>query len=82
MDSLTPLFTRVTAGGATLDVVNFAFAVVAPDGSVYLPPKVDPARLHAVVGKRLDNPGLKVVLSIGGWGAGNFSEAVASEASR
>lgn len=65
-----------------LDVVNFAFAVVAPDGRVYLPETVDPARLHAVVAKRMDNPGLKVVLSIGGWGAGNFSEAAASVAAR
>ena len=65
-----------------LDVVNFAFAVVAPDGRVYLPETVDPARLHAVVAKRMDNPALKVVLSIGGWGAGNFSEAAASTAAR
>ena len=78
MDSPEPL----QLSAQKLDVVNFAFAVVAPDGSVYLPPKVDPARLHAVAGKRLDNPGLKVVLSVGGWGAGNFSEAVATASAR
>ncbi len=67
---------------AQLDVVNFAFAKVAPDGSVYLPDKVDPAHVHALVAHRADNPALKIVLSIGGWGAGNFSEAAATEAAR
>jgi len=78
MDRPTPL--QLTA--AKLDVVNFAFAKVGDDGRAYLPDTVDPARLRAITGKRMDNPGLKVVLSIGGWGAGNFSEAVASEAAR
>lgn len=67
---------------AQLDVVNFAFAKVAPDGSVYLPDKVDPAHVHALVAHRADNLALKIVLSIGGWGAGNFSEAAATEAAR
>ncbi|MGB3393518.1 MAG: glycoside hydrolase family 18 protein [Stenotrophomonas sp.] len=78
MDSPAPL--QLTA--SKLDVVNFAFAVVAADGSVHLPGTVDPARLRAVVGKRIDNPKLQVVLSIGGWGAGNFSEAAATAAAR
>ncbi|MCD9088506.1 glycoside hydrolase family 18 protein [Stenotrophomonas sp. SY1] len=78
MDGPAPL--QLTA--EKLDVVNFAFAVVRPDGSVYLPDNVDPARLHALVGKRADNPSLQIVLSIGGWGAGNFSEAAASDAAR
>ncbi|MGH8158507.1 MAG: glycoside hydrolase family 18 protein [Rhodanobacter sp.] len=78
MDSNAPL--QLTA--AKLDVINFAFAKVKPDGSVYLPEYVDPAHLHAVVAKRADNPLLQIVLSIGGWGAGNFSEAAATEAAR
>ena len=78
MDSPAPL--QLTA--SKLDVVNFAFAKVRPDGSVHLPAEVDPARLHAVVAKRADNPALQVVLSIGGWEAGNFSEAAATEAAR
>jgi len=65
-----------------LDVANFAFAKVAADGSVYLPASVAPARLQALAARRAANPALKVVLSIGGWGAGNFSEAAASEAAR
>ena len=65
-----------------LDVANFAFAKVTADGSVYLPPQVAPERLRALVARRSINPELKVVLSIGGWGAGNFSEAAASEAAR
>ncbi|KQN97986.1 MULTISPECIES: glycoside hydrolase family 18 protein [Stenotrophomonas] len=67
---------------AQLDVVNFAFARVAPDGSVYLPDTVDPAQVHALVAHRTVNPALKIVLSIGGWGAGNFSEAAATAAAR
>ncbi len=78
MDSAAPL--QLSAN--KLDVVNFAFAHVQPDGSVYLPAFVDPARLHAVVAKRADNPSLQIVLSIGGWEAGNFSEAAASDAAR
>ncbi|MCL7714794.1 chitinase [Stenotrophomonas sp. CPCC 101365] len=65
-----------------LDVVNFAFAKVAADGTIVLPPEVDPARLHALVGQRARNPRLQIVLSIGGWGAGNFSEAAATAAAR
>jgi len=78
MDSPAPL----QLSAQKLDVVNFAFAVVKPDGSVYLPENVDPARLHAVVAKRADNPSLQIVLSIGGWGAGNFSEAAATAPAR
>ncbi|MEN5210268.1 glycoside hydrolase family 18 protein [Stenotrophomonas terrae] len=78
MDSPAPL----QLSAQKLDVVNFAFALVKPDGSVYLPESVDPARLHAVVAKRADNPALQIVLSIGGWGAGNFSEAAASASAR
>ena len=78
MDSPAPL----QLSAQKLDVVNFAFALVKPDGSVYLPESVDPARLQAVVAKRADNPALQIVLSIGGWGAGNFSEAAASAPAR
>jgi chitinase len=35
-----------------------------------------------LVGLRDKNPDLKVMLSIGGWGSGNFSEMAASEANR
>ncbi len=78
MDSPAPL----QLSAHKLDVVNFAFALVRPDGSVYLPGYVAPERLQAVVGKRADNPSLQIVLSIGGWEAGNFSEAAATDAAR
>lgn len=65
-----------------LDVVNFAFAHVSVDGQVFLPESVNPENLRAVVAKRAQNPSLQIVLSIGGWGAGNFSEAAASAAAR
>ena len=41
-----------------------------------------PSRLTSIVGLKKDKPALKVLLSIGGWGAGNFSEMAASEAHR
>jgi chitinase len=39
----------------------------------------NPERLHRVVALRQENPELKVLLSIGGWGAGRFSEMAASD---
>ena len=65
-----------------LDVVNFAFARVNPEHEVFLPRDTAPASLAALTALRKDNPELKVVLSIGGWGAGNFSEAAATADAR
>ncbi len=41
-----------------------------------------PSRLTTIAGLKKDKPALKVLLSIGGWGAGNFSEMAASETHR
>ncbi|HEY0333530.1 MAG TPA: glycosyl hydrolase family 18 protein [Stenotrophomonas sp.] len=65
-----------------LDVVNFAFAQVDPQQRVFLPDPHAPANLHKLVALRARQPSLRIVLSIGGWGAGNFSEAASDEASR
>ncbi|HET7063787.1 MAG TPA: glycoside hydrolase family 18 protein [Rudaea sp.] len=65
-----------------LTAVNFAFAHVGSDGRVAL----DQAgaaealvRLHAL---RMRNPRLKILVSIGGWGADGFSDAASTDASR
>ncbi|MGH8025339.1 MAG: glycoside hydrolase family 18 protein [Pseudoxanthomonas sp.] len=65
-----------------LDVINFAFARVNPAHEVFLPHPTAERSLAGLVALRKINPELKVLLSIGGWGAGNFSEAASSEAAR
>lgn len=63
-----------------LDVLNFAFAVVR-DGRVVLPDDAA-TRLDQRIALKQDHPHLKVVVSVGGWGAGGFSEAAATPAAR
>jgi chitinase len=65
-----------------LDVINFAFAVVDAQHRVHLPDADGPRTLDRLVKLRRDNPELKIVLSIGGWSAGNFSEAAATAQAR
>ena len=65
-----------------LDVINFAFAQVNPAHEVFLPRETAAASLAGLVALREDNPDLKVLLSIGGWGAGNFSEAALTDTAR
>lgn len=65
-----------------LDVINFAFAEVNPAHEVFLPRETAARSLAGLVALRRTNPDLKVLLSIGGWGAGNFSEAALTDASR
>jgi len=65
-----------------LDVVNFAFAKVDPQHRVFLPSATAPDNLRQLVALRARQPSLRIVLSVGGWGAGNFSEAVHDAAAR
>ena len=52
--------------------INYAFALIKDDFETLDVKKPD--RLQQVVALKKRNPDLKVVLSVGGWGAGNFSE--------
>jgi len=65
-----------------LDVINFAFAQVDPGHRVFLPAATAPANLRQLVALRARQPSLRIVLSIGGWGADHFSEAAAGPAAR
>jgi chitinase len=75
-----PQLPPISAG--KLDAINFAFAKLDATGAAYLPGDTAAHSLAALTALRADNPALKVLLSIGGWGAGNFSEAALTPASR
>jgi chitinase len=75
-----PTLPKISAN--KLDVVNFAFAEVNPAHEVFLPKETAARSLAGLVALRKINPDLKVLLSIGGWGAGHFSEAALTDASR
>ena len=61
--------------------VNYAFAKVHVDEAVLEDPDA-PANLARLVALKRLHPGLKVILSIGGWGAEWFSDAALTPASR
>jgi chitinase len=60
--------------------VFYAFATIV-DGRLRLPPRAY-AHLEAFAAVKRAHPDLKVVLSIGGWGAGGFSDAALTPQSR
>lgn len=60
--------------------INYAFGHVndSLDGI-----RIDnPGRLRSIVALKQQNPRLKVLISVGGWGSGRFSEMVSDEARR
>jgi chitinase len=71
---------HISAG--KLDVINYAFARVQPDGQVVFPSPVAGNTLASLVALRKANPSLKVIVSIGGWGADYFSDVALTEATR
>jgi chitinase len=63
-----------------VDTLIFSFAHVA-DGEVVLDAKAQ-SRLREVIALKTGRPQLRVSISVGGWGAGGFSEAAASTEGR
>lgn len=60
--------------------INYAFGHV---NETFDGVRIDnPERLKMIVGLKQQNPKLKVLLSIGGWGSGRFSEMAASNENR
>jgi chitinase len=57
-----------------LDVINYAFAKVDAKGDVQFPSPVASQTLATFTGLRKINPNLKIIVSIGGWGADYFSD--------
>ncbi|MFN2511089.1 MAG: glycoside hydrolase family 18 protein [Pyrinomonadaceae bacterium] len=62
--------------------INYAFALVSKDGEIVLNNPEAPARLSQLQALKARNPSLKIILSVGGWGADNFSDAALSDTSR
>ena len=60
--------------------INYAFGLIGNDFETLKIEKE--ARLKLIVALKKQNPNLKVLLSIGGWEAGNFSEMAADEKHR
>ena len=60
--------------------INYAFALINNDFETLKIEKE--GRLKNIVNLKKKKPSLKVLLSVGGWGAGNFSEMAADEKHR
>lgn len=62
--------------------VNFAFARIDPAGRVVFEDPRYAAAVASLVALKSLNPGLKVLVSVGGWQAEGFSDAALTDASR
>ena len=62
--------------------VNFAFARIDADGRVVLPDPWSATRLAEIVALKQVSPALRVLISVGGWGADGFSDAALTEEAR
>jgi chitinase len=69
-------------GAEKLTHINYAFALVGDDGRMFLPGIRAPVRLAQLKALQFRNPRLKLVLSVGGWGADGFSDAALTGESR
>jgi chitinase len=65
-----------------LTAVNFAFAHIGSDGRVVLDQAGAAEALQRLHALRMRNPRLKILVSIGGWGADGFSDAASTDTSR
>ncbi|WP_266171979.1 glycoside hydrolase family 18 protein [Dyella subtropica] len=65
-----------------LDVINYAFGTIDDKGDIVLKSPVATSSLATLTALRKVNPQLKVVLSVGGWTAGHFSEAALTDDAR
>jgi PAT family beta-lactamase induction signal transducer AmpG len=62
--------------------VNFAFARIDGQGRVVLPDEASATRLAEIVALKRMAPALRVLISVGGWGAEGFSDAALTDESR
>lgn len=69
-------------GAQKLTHINYAFAKVNPIGLAEFEDRDAPALIAKLQALKARNPNLKIIVSIGGWGANYFSDAALTEASR
>ena len=62
--------------------IIYAFARIDEDGQLFFPDTDAPTHLNRLVQLKSQTPYLKVLVSIGGWGADYFSDAALTERSR
>lgn len=62
--------------------INYTFARLDENGDLYFTDPVAPQHLERLVQLRSNTPFLKVLVSIGGWGADYFSDAALTDSSR
>jgi hypothetical protein len=62
--------------------INYAFAKVNPLGVIDFEDRDAPAHLAQLQALKARNPQLKLIVSVGGWGADFFSDAALTDASR
>lgn len=62
--------------------INYAFAQVNDDGEAYFRNPDAPADLAQLQALKAKNPDLKILVSVGGWGADGFSDAALTDSSR
>ena len=62
--------------------INYAFAKVNPLGVIDFEDRDAPAHLARLQALKARNPRLKLIVSVGGWGADFFSDAALTDASR
>lgn len=62
--------------------INYAFGLVNKEGLIFLNKPEAPSRIEQLQALKVKNPRLKIILSVGGWGADNFSDAALTDESR
>ena len=73
-------WSRVMPDPKTMTHINYAFGHVT---NTFDGVRIDnEERLKSIVALKKDNPQLKVMLSVGGWGSGRFSEMAADDRRR
>jgi chitinase len=68
-------------GAEKLTHINYAFGLVDEACEIVLSPEA-PRHLRSLRALKAKNPDLKIILSVGGWGADNFSDAALTDSTR